>query len=70
MPRKNRVPIEMNQGNDVADHHAGLGVRECPTGEANRSRNLDSKAWWFQERMVQALMRLPKGADTQMKGPT
>ena len=50
----------MKKGNDVADHHAGLGVRECPSGEANRIRNLDSKTWWFQERMVQALMRLPK----------
>ena len=50
----------MKQGNDVADHHAGLGVRECPSGEINRIRNLDSKAWWFQERMIQALMLLPK----------
>ena len=57
---EHQVPIEMKQGDDVADHHAGLGVRECPAGEANRIRNLDSKAWWFQERMVQALMLLPK----------
>ena len=57
---EHQVPVEMKQGNDVADHHAGLGVRECPSGEANRIRNLDSKAWWFQERMVRALMLLPK----------
>ena len=57
---EHKVPVEMKQGNDVADHHAGLGVRECPQGEANRIRNLDSKVWWFQERMVQALMLLPK----------
>ena len=57
---EHQVPIAMKQGNDVADHHAVLGVRECPTGEANRIRNLDSKARWFQERMVQALMLLPK----------
>ena len=40
---EHQVPIVMKQGNDVADHHAGLGVRECPAGEANRIRNLDSK---------------------------
>ena len=57
---KDQVPLIMKQGNNVADHHAGLGVRECPSGEANRIRNLDSKARWFQERMVQALLLLPK----------
>ena len=34
--------------------------RECPSGEANRIRNLDSRARWFQERMVQAISMLPK----------
>ena len=57
---EHQVSIVMKQGNDVADHHAGLGVRECPAGEANRIRNLDSKVWWIQERMVQALLLLPK----------
>ena len=50
----------MQDGNNCADHHAGLAVRECPSGEANRIRNIDSKARWFQERMVQALLMLPK----------
>ena len=27
---EHQVPIVMKQGNDVADHHAGLGVRKCP----------------------------------------
>ena len=49
---EHQVPADMKQGNDVADYHAGLGVRECPSGEVNRIRNLDSKAWWFQERMI------------------
>ena len=55
-----KVPHILQDGNIFADYHAGLGVRECPSGEANRIRNVDSKARWFQERMVQALLMLPK----------
>ena len=39
-----KVPKTLQDGNNCADHHAGLGVRECPSGEANRIRNIDSKA--------------------------
>ena len=56
----NKVPKILQDGNNCADYHAGLAVRECPSGEANRIRNIDSKARWFQERMVQALLLLPK----------
>ena len=45
---KDHVPIVLKQGNDVADNHAVLGVRALPAGEANRIRNLDSKARWCQ----------------------
>ena len=55
-----KVPQILQDGNNCADHHAGLGVRECSSGEANRIRNIDSKERWFQERMVQALLTLPK----------
>ena len=55
-----KVPKILQDGNHCADYHAGLVVRECPSGEANRIRNIDSRATWFQERMVQALLLLPK----------
>ena len=55
-----KVPKILQDGNNCADHHAGLGVRECPSGEANRIHNIDSKARWFQEGMVQAILLLPK----------
>ena len=50
----------LQDGNNCADYHAGLAAGECPSGEANRIRNIDSKARWFQERMVQALLLSPK----------
>ena len=55
-----KVPQVLQDGNNCADYHAGIGVRECPSGEANRIRNIDSRARWFQERMVQAILMLPK----------
>ena len=54
------VPLWLQKGNNCADYHAGRGVRECPNGEANRIRNLDSRARCFQERMIQAIIMLPK----------
>ena len=39
---------------------SGQAVIECPSGEANRIRIIDSKARWFQERMIQAILLLPK----------
>ena len=63
----NKVPKILQDGNNCADQHAGLGVRECPSGEANRIRNIDSKARWFQERMVQAILLLPKKGGIQMR---
>ena len=56
----NIVPRELQIGNNCADYHAGQAVIECPTGEANRIRNINSKAGWFQERMIQAILLLPK----------
>ena len=55
-----KVPQILQDGNNCADHHAGLAVIECPNGEENRIRSIDSKARWFQERMIQALLLLPK----------
>ena len=55
-----KVPQVLQAGNNCGDYHAGRGVRECPSGEENRIRNLDSRARWFQERMVQAILMLPK----------
>ena len=40
----NKVPQILQDGNTCADYYAGLAVRECPSGEANRIRNIDSKA--------------------------
>ena len=40
----NIVPRELQIGNNCADYHAGKAVIECPTGEATRIRNIDSKA--------------------------
>ena len=48
----NIAPRELQIGNNCADYHAGQAVIECPTGEANRIRNIDNKARWFQERMI------------------
>ena len=56
----NKEPRELQIGNICADYHAGQAVLECSTGEANRLRNIDSKARWFQERMIQAILFLPK----------
>ena len=55
-----KVPQVLQDGNNCADYHAGLGVRECPSREANRTRNMDSRARWFQEKMVQAILMVPK----------
>ena len=44
-----KVPQILQDGNKCADYHAGLAVIECPNGEANRIRNIDSKARWFQK---------------------
>ena len=64
----NKVPQILQDGNNCADHHAGLAVRECPSGEANRIRYIDSKARWFQERMVQALLLLPNPGGILTRG--
>ena len=55
-----KVPKVLQDGNNCADYHAGQAAIECPTGEANRIRNIDSKARWFQERRIQAILLLPK----------
>ena len=56
----NKVPQILQDGNNCADYHAGQAVIECPNGEANRIRNIDSKARWLLERMRQALLPLHK----------
>ena len=54
-----KVPKDLQDGNNCADYHAGQAVIECPAGEANRIGNIDSKSRWFQERMIQAIILLP-----------
>ena len=39
-----KVPRELQDGKNCADYHAGQAVIACPSGEANRIRNIDSKA--------------------------
>ena len=39
-----KVPQILQNGNNCADYHAGQAVIECPNWEANRIRNIDSKA--------------------------
>ena len=56
----NIVPRELQLGNGCADYHAGQAVIEAPSGEVRRIRNIDSKARWFQERMIHALLLLHK----------
>ena len=41
-------------------HENSKSATTVPTGEATRIRNLDSNARWFQERMIQAILLLPK----------
>ena len=55
-----QVPKELQDGNNCAAYHAGQAVTEYPTGEANMIRTIDSKARWFQERMIRAILLLPK----------
>ena len=58
----NKVTQILRDGNNCADYHAGQANIEWPTGEANRIRNIDSKARWFQERMIQAILLLQKNS--------
>ena len=56
------MPADLKFGNDMADKYAGEAVREITSGDEARVLRLDRKTRLFQERMIQAIMLLPKCA--------
>ena len=60
----NAVPLHVQSGNICADHHAGEAVIEAPASEVAKIRYINSQERWFQERMIQAIMLLPKKGQT------